>query len=407
MLLVCVAGGLLVPLYFLGMADVSHFAWDFRAYYLAADAALHGDAFVGIDTGLPGVSYVYPPISVVLFMPQAATGSWEFAFALHTALNVAAALGLAYLIVRTIEARRGPLSTLNRLLIIGFCLCSAPSMAVLGLGQIDLLLAFAFGGVFVAVEQDRELTAGAVLALTALVKVFPVVLGIWLIWRRAWRAVGAAIATGVTGLIAGWLWFGFSAYDHYFAVLAGRSRIADFAGTVSPNFFAMSLYRPLSQVFSRLDPHLYAPLAVLLVLPVVLLVASQERGFADRLTTYLVAITATILVSPASNALYVVYVYFPLVSLLFLRDAGWRRSVLLGGLLAMAFPVQPHQLGTILGAVGVPTPLRRLLVDVVGSALSVASVPLIGLCLVLAWTTLQAVRPADPVSVDARPVRSD
>jgi hypothetical protein len=405
-LLACIVAGLLVPAYFLLVADVSHFAWDFRAYYAAAEAALDGEPFVGLDTGVPGVSYVYPPISVALFLPQAAVGGWRLAFALQTALNLGAGLALAALVLRTVESRRGRLPTADRLLVSGFCVGSAPAMAVLGQGQVDLFIALALSGAFLAVERDRQVLAGVALAGAALVKVFPVALGLWLVWRRAWRAVGAALATGVAGLLVGWAWFGLDAYRRYLGVLAGRSRVAEFAGTVSPNFFAMSLYRPLSQLLPTADPHLYAPLAALAVAPVAALVARRERGFVDRLATYLVAVVAVVLVSPASNALYVVYVYFPVLCLLYLGAPGRGGSPLLAGTVAIGIPVQPAQVGAALAAVGAPASMRAHLLPVVREAMTVASLPLVGLVTMLCWATLRALRPAR-ASVDAAPARAD
>lgn len=401
------ACGLLVPVYFLGIADVSHLAWDFRAYHAAAEAALRGDPFVGIDTGLPGVRYVYPPISVALFLPQAAVGGWRLAFALQTAVNVAAALGVAAMVVRTVERRRGRLPAVDRLLVAGFCFGSAPAVAVLGQGQVDTLIALALAGAFVAVERDRPVVAGATLAGAALVKVFPAALGLWLVWRRAWRALAAAVATGVAGLAAGALWFGLDAYRRYFGVLAGRSRVAEFAGTVSPNFFSMSLSRPLSQLLPGIDPQLYVPLSLLALLPVAGLVARRERTFADRLATYLVAITVVLLVSPASNALYVVYVYFPLLCLLYLDATGRGQSLLLAGTAAVALPVQPAHVGDILAAAGVPAPVSAHVLAVVRPVLTVASVPLVGLLAVLAWCALRAARSHSHTTADVRPAGAD
>ena len=406
-LLTCVVGGLLVPTYFLGMADVSHFAWDFRAYYTAAEAALAGEPFVGADTGHTGVSYVYPPVAVSLFLPQAAAGGWKLAFALQTAVNVAASLALAALVVRTIEARGHELAPVDRLLVAGFCVGTAPVMAVFGQGQVDMLIALALAGAFVALERGREGLAGCALAGAALVKVFPVVLGLWLVRRRAWHAVGAAIGTGIAGLVVGWAVFGLDAYRRYLEVLAGRSRVAEFAGTVSPNFFAMSLYRPLSQLLPTVDPSLYAPLALLVVAPPLLLVARRDRTFTDRLATYLVAIVATLLVSPASNALYVVYLYVPLLVLLYVGDTKWDRSLLLAGTLAMTFPIQPAHVAAVLTALGVPAPIGTPLLVAARAVLTVASLPLVGLLAILVWCSLRAVRREETPTVAARPTHAD
>ncbi len=406
-LALCVAGGLLVPAYFLGVAEISNLGWDFRAYYYAAEAAISGEPFVGMETGLPAVTYVYPPIAVLLFVPQAAAGGWWLAFALQTALNVCLALALAGLTVRTIESRRGRLPTVDRWLVAGFCLASAPVMAIFGQGQVDLLIALALAGAFLAVERDRQGVAGVALGGAALVKLFPAVLGLWLVWRRAWRALAAAVATGIGGLALGAALFGLDAYHRYLGVLAGRSRIGEFAGTVSPNFFAMSLYRPFSQLLPGVDPHLYALLALLVVAPTVALVVERDPSFADRLTTYLVVLVATLLVSPASNALYVVYVYFPVLCLLYLERPRRDRLLLLAGTALIAFPVQPAQIGAVLAMSGLPVGLTTAIHSASRAALTVASLPLLGLLAVLAWCTGRAAHRRATDAVDVDPVRAD
>jgi len=388
-LLWSVAVGALVPIYFLGVADTSYLAWDFRAYYAAADAAVAGEQFVGADPGLPGVRYVYPPVAVTMFLPHALVGDWRVAFLVQTAVNLAAALALAALVVRVVETRRGPLPAVDRALIAAFCVASAPMVAVLGQGQVDALVALALAAVFVAVERGRHRVAGGLVAAVALVKVFPVVLGLWLAWRRAWRALATAAVTGIVGLALGAACFGPHSYVQYLAVLAERSRLAAFGGTVSPNFFAMSLYRPLSQLLPAVDPYLYAPLSVALVAPSGWLVARRGRTLADRLATYLVAVVAMLLVSPASNALYVVYAYFPVLCLLYL-SVGRSRSLLVVGVVAMVSPVQPAQVAALLATLGVPATLSAPTLAALQAVLTVASVPLLGLLAVVCWCTLRA-----------------
>ncbi|MEE6208929.1 glycosyltransferase family 87 protein [Salarchaeum sp. III] len=391
-LLVCAIGGLVVPAYFLGIADVSHLAWDFRAYYTAAEAVIHGHSFVGINTGIPGVTYVYPPISVVFFLPHTAMGSWQLAFAFQTAINVCATIALAALTIRTIETYRGRLPLIDRTVITGFCLGTVPVMAVFGLGQVDMVIALALAAAFVALEHGREGIAGAALGGAALVKLFPAVLGLWLLWRRAWRALAAAVLTGISGVIVGGVLFGFEIYSEYLHVLAGRSRIAAFSETVSPNFFSMTLFRPFSQLFPHTDPHLYALFAVLAVTPILALTATRDHTVTDRVTTYLTALIAMLVVSPASNTLYVVYVYFPLLCLLHL-DTGQRgRTALLVGTIAIAFPVQPAQIHAVLTTAGVSPSLTTQGFGILSEALTVVSIPLAGLLAILGWCAVRSTR---------------
>ena len=385
-----VLAGALLPAYFLLLAEASYVARDFHAYYAAAEAALEGRPFVGVDSGYPGAAYVYPPIAVLLFLPQTAAGGWQVAFAIQTAINAAAAAGLAAVTVRTVQRHGPPLPAVDRRLVVGFVLLAAPSVAVLGLGQVDLLIALALAGGFLALERDREWLAGAALGAAALVKLFPAALGLWLLYRRSWRAVAGAAVTGLTGLAAGALLFGVDAYRRYRTVLAGRSRLDAFAGTVSPDFFAMSLHRPLSQLFPDLDPLLYVPVAAGLLLPPVVAATRHEGGVAGRLRVVRAAVIATLLLSPASNSVYVVYVYFPALCLLHLDADGRNRLPLLAGTAAIGAPIQPAQVGATLSAVGAPAALRAPILDAAYGVLTVGSVPLFGLLAVLGWCAFPA-----------------
>jgi hypothetical protein len=384
LLVASVASGLLVPLYFFTLASTSYLGWDFHAYYAAASAALDGSQFVGIDTGIEGVTYVYPPPSVLVFLPVATAGNWLVAFLFQSAINVGAALGVAALVVHTIERRRARLQTIDRLLIAGCCVGSASVVAAIGLGQVDTLVALSIVSVFLALERGHESAAGSLLGAAALVKLFPAALGVWLLWRRAWRALAAAISTGIVGIGAGAVLFGFESYGRFLTVLASRSRLEAFANTVSPNFFAMSLSRPLSHLLPAVPPVTYVLVSVVLVTPVLWSAATSGNTFRDRLATFLAFLTATVVVSPASNATYVLYLYFPLLCLFYL-DTNRHKGLLYAGFAAVSFPIQPAQVTTVLAATGVPPAVQQPVSTVAELSLTVVSIPLLGCLSILAW----------------------
>ncbi|SEV93310.1 glycosyltransferase family 87 protein [Halobacterium jilantaiense] len=384
LLFASIAGGLLVPLYFFVLAPTTYLGWDFHAYYAAASAALTGSSFVGVDTGITGVTYVYPPPSVLVFLPLAPVENWLVAFALQSVVNVAAALGVAALVVHVVERQRGRLPSSDRLLITGCCVGSAPVAASLGLGQVDTLVALALASAFLALEYGRESAAGTLLGAAALVKMFPAALGVWLLYRRAWRALAAATATGVTGLAVGAVLFGVDSYRRFLTVLASRSRLDAFAETVSPNFFAMSLSRPLSQLLPPVPPVTYIVVSVLLVTPVLWRAANSGATVADRLATFLAFLTAILVVSPASNTTYVLYLYFPVLCLFYL-DTGRHQPLLFAGFAALSFPIQPAQVSAVLAAAGTPTAVQQSVSAVATSSLTVVSVPLLGCLSILAW----------------------
>src|SRR6266550_7502266 len=63
------------------------------------------------------------------------------------------------------------------------------------LGQPNLVLLALMLGAFVAVRAKRELIAGAMIAVAAAIKAFPVLAIIYLVYRRHWKAAVSLVAT--------------------------------------------------------------------------------------------------------------------------------------------------------------------------------------------------------------------
>lgn len=399
--------GILVPVYYFGMAETSHLGWDFHAYYAAGRAVLGGEQFVGIHSGIPGVRFVYPPISVLFFLPQALVGDLWPAFLLQTAVSVLATAGLARVTINTIESRQQQLERTDQILIYAFYLGSAPVLAVLGLGQVDMLIALGLALAFLAIEDGSQEVGGILIGLVSLIKVFPALVGLYLLWRRAWRTLGAALLTGLTGLVLGGVLFGVSSYHRYFTVLAARSRLSSFAGSVSPNFFALSLLRPLSQLLPDVSPYLYVPIALsILALPVGLVMIGT-RTWTDKVRVYLISLAAILMVSPASNSLYVVYLYFPLLLALY-SDMNRAEITLLGlSSVLISLPILPTHVGAFLALIGAPSSVAGPVMQPLRNGLTIASIPLIGLFGILIWGTYHGVHSRGTGHRQETPVSSE
>ena len=106
--------------------------------------------------------------------------------------------------------------------------------------------------------------------LAALLKVFPALLGVWLLRKRAFRAVGAAVATGGGCLLLGVALFGVGSHQTWFfdTVLLRLNREV-FAGGLSPTHPFFTVRRPLSVLFPSLDPTLFTLGAFCLLAPIV------------------------------------------------------------------------------------------------------------------------------------------
>jgi hypothetical protein len=335
-------------------ASADHLAIDYRVYHLAAEAAIEGgDFYAVVPEGLPGYfHYVYPPITVLAFVPLALLGGWKVGFAVHTFLTVLAGLGAGWLLVRYIERDSGHrLPWLDRGLIAGFVVASVHSMPSLLFGQVNhhLVLALTLG--FLALDTDRETLAGVAFGLAAFVKVFPAAIGVWLLRRRAWRAIAAAVGTAIFGFALGLLVYGPDLSTAYVeSAILPRLSPDDFAGGLDPTATYLTIRRPISVLLPTVDPSLYGLLAGVVLAPPVAYLYRTIEDREDRLVSIMGTMAAILLFFP-SFPIYVVVLYFPLIPLLYLLDPGRPRRLLIAGALIASVAIRFDDVQTMLAAV--------------------------------------------------------
>ncbi len=331
-------------------ADRSHMlAANFEVYRVAAEAAIAGeDVYAVAPERFPDFYYLYPPITLVPFLPFAVVGLWP-GFVVHTAIEVGLGLTFAGLLVRRIERHR-PLARLDRLLIAAFVVGSIHTVPSLVYGQINLRMALLVGLGLYLLEAatgdvadanpsggsaDRtETLAGVALGGAALLKVFPAAIGLWLLRLRAWRGIAGAIGTGLGGLALGALLFGRDRTRAFFleALLPRRDGEA-FAGGLDPMATYVTIRRPLSQV-PAIDPALLSVLAALVLAIPLGYVYTRVETLTDRLVAAHATLIAVFVYFP-SYPLYYVLLFGTLVPALYLvADRVARRLLVAGALLA-------------------------------------------------------------------------
>ncbi|WP_276302227.1 glycosyltransferase family 87 protein [Halorussus lipolyticus] len=366
---------------------------DFQVYYFAGEALVAGrDFYAASPPAHPTYGYVYPPVTLPVFVPFVVLGSWQAGFAVFTLLNVAVALGAAGLLVRWVEEyRERPLPWLDRGLVAGFTLVSLHSASTLLYGETNFLLLLALVAGFRWLESNRESAAGVAFALPAVVKLFPAVVGLWLLRQRAWRAIGTATLTGIGLFTLGVVGFGVEAHLTFLEVaVAPRLSSSEFAGGLPAEAALLTLRRPISVLLPGLDASLYGPLAFLLLAPVVWYCyrrisepssASEpspesESNPASEPISRLVAIFATMAVMVVgfpSLLLYFVYLLVPMIPLLYLLERGPARKLFVAGAFVANFAVTLANVRRAL--VGTP---GAGLVGVLEPVLTLATPPLYG-----------------------------
>ncbi|HKV55943.1 MAG TPA: glycosyltransferase family 87 protein [Candidatus Binataceae bacterium] len=166
-----------------------------------------------------GWHYNFPPLFAIVMAPLAdppkgADRAGMVPFPLSVAiwyLLSLISLGFASdILARTLEQtaaknqmRRAPPSRRQwwRLRLLPVIVCIAPIGFTLSRGQVNLLLLLLLCAMLAAIAARRPIWAGVWLAAAACIKIFPLYLLMYPLWRRDWRFVAGCAAALLTGLI--------------------------------------------------------------------------------------------------------------------------------------------------------------------------------------------------------------
>ncbi|WP_436926482.1 glycosyltransferase family 87 protein [Halosimplex amylolyticum] len=309
------------------------FGLNYRVYHVAAEAALAGENFYAVTPPDSGYHYLYPPATVLAFLPSALAERWVPGFVAITLVSGLATAAATRLLADYVESLGYSVGRAERALLFAFLFASAHSAPSLAYGQVNHLLVAALVAGFVWLARDRETRAGAALALPAFVKVFPGLVGLWLLRRRAWRAIGAAVGTAAGLTALGLLAFGVDTTRTYVVdALVPRRETAAFVGGLAPDRGFVTLRRPLSALFPTVDPVWYAVGAAALLAPVLAALYWRVETTTDRHVAIHGTLVAMVVAVP-SLLLYYAYTAFSLVVLLYDLPAGRGRRVFVAGAL--------------------------------------------------------------------------
>lgn len=315
---------------------------NLRTYRYAAKLAREGRSFY--EVAPPGLEewavYLYPPVTVVTYYPFTHL-EWMHGYWVVVCLNVLAGLAVAVAIVRFLDRTDGRLGWLDAGLITGLVLVSPFTFGTIYYGNINLLVALAFVVGFCSLEHDRPVVSGAAFGLAALFKLFPALVGAWLLRRRSWRSVVSATAVGVGGLLAGLAVYGWGPTATFFSdVLVDRAETAAFVGGYpAGGTFYVTVQRPLSHLlwgtFPTAPPELLTPLSLLVCGGVLAVFYTGVETLHDRLLGIFATVIVTVTVFPALQW-YLVLSFFPMVPLWYVWDGPGRRLFLAGGAVTFA-----------------------------------------------------------------------
>ncbi|WP_254766246.1 glycosyltransferase family 87 protein [Salinilacihabitans rarus] len=319
---------------------------NYYVYHYAAEAALAGEDFYNAPP--PGetdfYTFLYPPITVLGYVPFTALEPFH-GYLVHTALTLVACAVATAVLVRYLDGHDVALGWIDVGAVFLFIVAGTHSTGTIHFGNVNLLLAAAILGGFVALERGRETLGGALFGVVALVKVFPTLLGFYLLRIRSWRGVAGAVGVGGGGLLASVVVFGPDTLRRFFVdVLLPRGETAAFVGGYAPDdTYYVTIQRPLSHVIWTLSPDAPAtllPVAALAVLaPVVGYCYLDVDDWVDRLVAAHATLVATIVFKPALRW-YLVFAVVTWVALLYVwhdePDSPKRGGAILAGLGVLA-----------------------------------------------------------------------
>lgn len=355
-------------------------------YYHAVTSFLDGGPLYGTHpAGRSGYTFLYPPITILAFLPHVLLGSSVAGYVFQTVLNVGATFGTGVIILRGLERRSVDVTHIDRWLIGAFLIVSTYVAIQFINGQVNLWLALALAVGFDAIDRGEGRRAGIAFAVAALFKVFPAIVGLWLLRLRAWRAIGAALVTGLAGLVLGVLLFGPDLTITYLTdVLLARFEGETYDGQPAPDDSVGGIHRQLAAMWpGGAALHTLAGLVIIGGLLAGGMAGATKH--VERDAGALAVIVSVLLFLPV-QPLYFPFIAFPLFMLLYADLAVLPRRLLLAGTLLTIVHVEQRAVELTLEVLPFPATIAGWIESTSGAIFTVILPPTLGLWILLLAT---------------------
>ena len=353
-------------------------------YYRAAEAALAGgEPYSVTPPGLAGYHFLYPPVVLGAMLPYRLLDPGSV-YIFQTALNLLATAAIAVILVRTVERGDVDIGRADKALIVAFAFGSTGAVTNLLNGQVNPGLALGIAGGVVLVDRDRETFGGVVLAAVATVKLFPALVGAWLLRVRAWRAVAAATATGVGLFALGLLAFGPDLTAAWIADALGReSSVAAFENGPNPASNKVTIRRQIAYLAPWVPTDLLIPAGAAILSPVVLAAYQTVETLRDRLVALEVTLLVMLILVPL-EPFYFSLAVFPGVALLYLIEGRWPRRLYVVGFLLVAVPLTMNSIDVWIETLSLSGEVADTITSLAQTGFTFALPPMYGVWLMFA-----------------------
>jgi alpha-1,2-mannosyltransferase len=348
---------------------------DFTIYFEAARNLRTGGSLYDFAaaTGIPnGPVYKYPPLFAVLLAPATSlpirvVASWWYWF------NLALLCLTGYMLLRILRRLAKPeLAVTGAYLTAIGILLFRPAWESMIRGQLDvLILASAVAALWLLQARRAEWLAGVLLGFVTLLKLYPGLFALYLLWQRRWRALfGLGVSTialvVVSGTVVGWgtLW------RYLTEVLAVQTAAVPYPENQSFDGLLSRLVVPVGQTTWYTTIPFSTGVRLILVLLDVVTVATVVlflwRGVnRDRrrfLLGYAAVMPLIVLVWPTAWIHYETLLLLPLAFLLWdsLRGGAWFPARLLGLIVSYLLLAVGNEYLVLTDAINREGPLRLL-----------------------------------------------
>ncbi len=287
--------------------------YDFSAYWAAAGNVLNGtpiysaEQLAGTYSPQQQYLYLYPPFFAVAMTPFAAlfddyrVANWAWA-AIGAVLVVVA--------VRLVDRGEGITRGRDGWLLVGAAFAFPPIVGELVMGNVHLLLLALLAGSWLAVRRpdpsrSAAIVAGVFIGIATLIKIFPVVLILWLLLRRRWTSAVAAVAAMAVLVVATLPVIGLQPWLDYPTVLLNLGPPTDTRDTVAPIVWLSNIVSPA--------------VARLLVVGIGVAIVAWTSQRRSEAVSFAVAVAVSVLIAPALYHHYLAILVLPM--LLAIRSA--------------------------------------------------------------------------------------
>ncbi len=241
---------------FLAM-ETSQGRWDFITYHYNAERLTTGETLYGSYTSR--YDYIYPPLLAQSIAPfttfldlDAISLGWHI-------LSLVALTISVWLVNRTVNNPK------QRFMFWLMPVIFIPSYQSMWVGQISMIMLACFTGAWYAYKQDRPLITGGLLALATWLKVYPIFLILYFMWKRDWKVTISAFVVGI-GLLG--LQIGLSdittVTTYFFEVLPGLANNGQMIGLFKNSSilgFTFKLFTETSAVIPLIDNPMLASIS--------------------------------------------------------------------------------------------------------------------------------------------------